>query len=391
MTAVAEASGNPPPNLFAGADPIEDENLGNYGEYFDNPAPVSGAPAAEVVPPAVADTAGDTGAPPVEGASADPAAPAAAPTDTPPTGEPVGDPQPAEPAAASPADPEITPPPEPVAGESGAEGAEPQETSVPSYRLAQEAARRRQAEAHAQDMERQLQDAQQQVQRQVQPQVPQVPVQPVEQTQLPAASALDLGDDPKQMFDKVLDGDLDSATALFTDMMRKATVQQQAPAAAGQAGPTPEDVQAVVEQKVQAMQLREAEIAVIVGLEQKYEVFDPNSGSFDKDLVDETLALKATYEARHFTPADAMERASMMVLNMNGIATAVPTAPLNPAQAPNPAAVKRNVDALNATPPQMPVGAQQGGIPEIDINSLSQEDFEALPEATIARLRGDTL
>jgi hypothetical protein len=366
-TPAEEATGNPPANLFAGADKIEDEDLGNFGEYFDNPPPVPGA-TPEVVPPV--EVAPEVAAePPVEEA---------------PPAELAAEEPPVDPATAE-AAPEIEPPP-PVETE---EEADQQETSVPSYRLAQEAARRRQAESYAQDMERQLQDAQQQLQQQVQPPVPQVPTEQPPQAAA-APQPIDLGDDPKQMFDKVLDGDLDKATQLFTDMMQKATAAQQQPVQQANI-PTPEDMKAVVAQQVHEMSMREAELSVIETLESKYEVFNPNSANFNKDLVDETLMLKNTYVGQSYTPADAMERASAMVLNMNGIATATPTAPANPAAVPNTAAVKRNVDALNAQPPQMPAGAQQQGVPEININNLSQEDFEALPEATIARMRGDLL
>lgn len=367
--------------LFAGADPIEDENLGNFGEYFDNPPP---APVAETAP--VADTPpAEGGAPVPDTGSATPEA-TPAPENTAPVGEPVGDQAAPEPAAAGAADPEITPPPEQVEDQSSAEGAD---SLVPSYRLAQEAARRRQAEAYAQEMERRVQAAEATAAQQVQPQVPQVPVDPA--PPVPAApQPLDLGTDPKQMFDKVLDGDLDKATELFTDMMGKATAaqQQQAPAATG---PTPDDVQSLVQQQMQAQRLRDAELSVVDALEAKYEVFNPTSNQFNKDLVDETLALKVTYEKMHYTPAEAMHRASAMVLNMNGIDTGQTAVPASPTAAPDPAAVKRNVEAQNATPPQMPAGAAQESAPEIDVTKLSQEDFEALPEATIARLRGDLL
>lgn len=373
----------PQSTLFAGADAIEEENLGNFGEYFDNPPPARGAPASEVEPSTSENPPSDTGQQGLDGAATDPAPSAPAPQDTAAGSEPVGDQESAEPAPDAGAAPETDETTEQVEGQSVAE------STVPSYRLAQEAARRRQAEEYAREMERRLQAAEAAAQQQVQPQVP--PVSTEQPAQAPAPTpteSFDLGDDPKQMFDKVLDGDLDKATQLFTDMMQKAANQQQAQQPAANV-PTPEDMKAVVEQQVQEMSLRQAELAVIDTLEKTYDVFDPTSTKFNKDLVDETLLLKNTYVGQHYTPADAMQRASAMVLNMNGIATAQPTAPANPAAVPDSKAVKRNVDALNAQPPSLPAGAQQQGTPEMDITKLTEEEFDALPEATVARMRGD--
>ena len=372
----------PQSTLFAGADAIEEENLGNFGEYFDNPPPAPGASASEVEPPASENPPSDTGQQGLDGAATDPAPADPAPQDTAAGSEPVVDPQQAEPAPDAGAAPEAGETPEQVEGQGASEG------TVPSYRLAQEAARRRQAEEYAREMERRLQAAEAAAQQQVQPQVP--PVSTEQPAQAAAApEPFDLGDDPKQMFDKVLDGDLDKATQLFTEMMQKTAANQQ-PAQQPPANiPTPEDMKAVVEQQVHEMQRRNEELAVIDTLEKTYDVFDPASDKFNKDLVDETLLLKDTYVSQKYTPAEAMQRASAMVLHMNGIASAQPTARANPAAVPSTAAVKRNVDALNAQPPAMPAGAQQQGTPEIDITKLTEEEFDALPEATVARMRGD--
>jgi len=54
--------------------------------------------------------------------------------------------------------------------------------------------------------------------------------------------------------------------------------------------------------------------------------------------------------------------------------------------------IRKKVAAANSQPPQLPgdAGASRGE-PSIDLNTLSQEEFDALPEATLQRLRGDIM
>jgi hypothetical protein len=52
------------------------------------------------------------------------------------------------------------------------------------------------------------------------------------------------------------------------------------------------------------------------------------------------------------------------------------------------AAVQRNLKANAQQPPTVPAGGG-GQQPEIDISRLTEEEFDALPDAVIARLRGD--
>jgi hypothetical protein len=53
--------------------------------------------------------------------------------------------------------------------------------------------------------------------------------------------------------------------------------------------------------------------------------------------------------------------------------------------------VKKNVEASNAQPPKLNQGESGGKSSSemVDVNKLTDEEFDALPEATRARLRGD--
>lgn len=357
---------------FAGADPIEEENLSDGAAFLqaDDGVPTvedDVAPAVpEPVPTANTDPEQETAAVPAEGA-------------TPPVESAETPPVETEAAADVPAEA-----PEDVDPDGGA--------SVPSFRLAQESARRRTAEARVQEMEDYLNSLQQQPAA-TQPQQPaqqDVPAATPEGTSEDAAAlgelSIDFGDNAKQMFDKALDGDIDTANQLFSDMVNEAaTKAAQAAIAASPAASGQQDVSVAVEQQLQYNNMRNDEMVVIESLEQQVTAFNPNSPDFNKDLVNETLAIQNAYVQQNFTPADAMKRAASMTLAAHGITVAAAPVPASDA---NSAQVQRNVAANNQQPPIVPVGAGNK-VPDVDISAMSEEEFDALPEATIARLRGD--
>ena len=55
----------------------------------------------------------------------------------------------------------------------------------------------------------------------------------------------------------------------------------------------------------------------------------------------------------------------------------------------NEAAVKRGARASRQQPPPMGLGATPNGPAKVDIDNMSEEDFERLPEADKKKLRGD--
>ena len=343
---MAKRNENP---VFAGADEIEEENLSHGKAYEDieDGVPLTSMMLADTSPP---------------------------PPEVPKPGE---KPEPEEePEAEAEAEPE----PEPEAK------AEPEheEGAVPSWRLAQEASRRRQAEARVQEMEAYLRDLEVFKQHASTPGTA-AAADVSQQLDL----QFDFGDNARQMFDKALDGDLDTANKLFGEMLTGAA-RKAAEAAIAQSGARrkPANLDKEIQQRLLAMRLQEEEERVIHTLETNYDVFNPQSTSFSKDMVDEVLTIQDAYIAKHHTPAEAMDRAAAMVLQQYGIQLKNAAAAAKPGTSQRSAAVQRNLKANAQQPPTVPAGGG-GQQPEIDISRLTEEEFDALPDAVIARLRGD--
>ena len=124
---------------------------------------------------------------------------------------------------------------------------------------------------------------------------------------------------------------------------------------------------------------------------EEYPQLDTDSDSFDEDLNAEALVFQSAYLNQGYLPAEAVRRAA------NAAIRVVRPELLTATEAPKVAAkarttnVKGNVDASNAQPPKMNQGESGGKTSSemIDINKLTDEEFDALPEATRARMRGD--
>jgi hypothetical protein len=337
----------------AGADPIEDEDLGNVAEEL---LAEEGTMEARAMAEQEA----------AEIAEAEPVAD----SDTPEAEEPVAE----EPAAEEPAAEEPAAE-EPAAEEPAAEEPEqPQNIMIPKARLDQEAARRRAAEQQLQDIQARMETGQD---------TPAQTQQKLENLQL------DLGETPKQLFDKILDGDLDTASQLLTGVLQDVATQ------AAQTGY--EQARGEFQETVTQHGQKNAEQAVISELEEAHEFYNPTSENFDNDAVEETLALQQGFIAKGYSPADAMRTAAHYYSTMRAAMEGVPAeAAPAPAPAPAPAArapeaVKRNVEAAKAQPAAVATTTGNetvtDGLP--DVAKLTVDEIDALPEATLKRLRGD--
>lgn len=371
--AEAAVEDNAPDNYWrAGADAIEEEDLSsgltpdmadllNQGILRDDHATQEpDAPVADETPSAEAQPEG-------EGlTSAEEPAPEAGSEE-----EPAADGEaPAEPAKAEAGDS----PSEPVEGEA------PKKIMVPKDRLDQEISRRRQ-------LEEQLRAVQGQ-------QGTDTPEQTVEKLE---ALDIDFGEDPKKMFDKILDGNLDEANDIFGQLIQKAATT------AAKAGYT--QARSEMEQVVNNVNDTRSEAQVIADFEDNYALFRPGDDGFNQDAVNDTVAMAKGFVAAGMSGAAAMQKAGDMTIKLMGAKAdnyeAEAPAP-TPAPAPAPAAepppaprspqdVDRNVQAQQQQPPSTQ-GRNNPPPPELpDITQLSQDELEALPEATLKRLRGDYL
>ena len=283
-------------------------------------------------------------------------APVEDPEEEPEAEEPEEEPEAEEPEAEEAEEPE-----EPEAEEPEPEPAPQAEKqhSIPKYRFDEVNERRKAAERRARELERQ-------------------------QELNDPSKAIDFDFDAKERryAELVMDGDHDKALELRREIR--------------QAEQTAYRVMA----EHQAEQTREStkeELAfdsAVAELNAAYPAFDPSAEGYNKALVDEALDLHAGFVSRGYTPASALRKAVLYVAAMNDLRPAgeEPATPsLN--EAPKAAAkkktdVKAKLEAASKQPPRQK-GVGVAGEKKIDLDSMSEEEFDALPEATKARLRGD--
>ena len=192
-----------------------------------------------------------------------------------------------------------------------------------------------------------------------------------------AIPAIDILALSKQRSEATLDGDLEKA----------AQIDKQIYEASKQVAAEPIDMEAL-ESRVEAkMELK----ATLTSVFEEYPQLDTDSDSFDEELNSEALVFQSAYLHQGYSPAEAVRRAA------NAAIRVVRPELLAATEAPKVAAkarktnVKGNVDASNAQPPKMTQGESGGKTSSemVDINKLTDEEFDALPEATRARMRGD--
>jgi hypothetical protein len=129
-------------------------------------------------------------------------------------------------------------------------------------------------------------------------------------------------------------------------------------------------------------------------IQAKYPILDENSTNFDADLTQEVLDLRDAFMVQGFSGSDALQKATDYTL------AAKKPELLNPTPAPQPkidntvaekkkvANINKKLQAADSQPPQMK-GEGARGEKKVDLNMLSDDEFSALPEETLRRLRGD--
>ena len=180
----------------------------------------------------------------------------------------------------------------------------------------------------------------------------------------------------------VLDGEADKATALRTEI-RNAEREQMMFEVQQKMGQT-------VQQSQEAIQLQTTANLI----QEQYPILDENSQEYNKDMADEVIDLRAAFIVQGYQAADALTKATKYVL--------VGSQPEPVAEAPAPkqqaaveqkkkkATVKKKIAASQSQPPDLQgQGNAERGEGTLDVNALSEDEFNALPEETLRRLRGD--
>ena len=137
-------------------------------------------------------------------------------------------------------------------------------------------------------------------------------------------------------------------------------------------------------------------------LENNFPVFDRNSDQYNEGYTQEVIDLRDAFIVKGENPVAALTKAAKFVLREYDLVDMSETAPapsLSGETAPRVdevakkrAQVSRKLKAAEAQPPEMPGESSSArGEKPLDISSMTEEEFNALPEATLKRLRGDII
>lgn len=202
----------------------------------------------------------------------------------------------------------------------------------------------------------------------------------------PAKPSIDLDAKEAEYMDAVLDGDREKALSIRREI-REAEMQSV---------PQPTQNTPTVSEIKAALKFDET----VAEMNKLYPVFDPQSDDHDADLTDEAVVLSQGFQRRGMAPDAALRKAVKYVVEANGIeAAGVEPVALTDAKAQQPTAaakpalpakaVQNKLQTANKQPPKPASIVERE--PSVDVDSMSLEEFEALPESTVRRLRGDML
>lgn len=184
----------------------------------------------------------------------------------------------------------------------------------------------------------------------------------------------------------VLDGEAEKAAALRADIRKAERVQIEYEMT--------QRMTDTVSNNQQASALQQAAST----LEAEFPIFNAKSDEYDETLTQEVIDLRDAFIIKGDNPVAALSRAAKFVISENGLVDDTPTLSTAAAKAATDevskkrAEVSRKLKVADSQPPEMTgEGAAVRGEAALDVASLSEEEFNALPEATLKRLRGDIL
>jgi hypothetical protein len=135
-------------------------------------------------------------------------------------------------------------------------------------------------------------------------------------------------------------------------------------------------------------------------MEETYPVFNSNAEEFNEDYTNEVVELRDAFIVQGFEAVDALSKAVKFVVKDHDLDQVQESAPSLAGKAQKSvdevakkrAQVKKKLQAADAQPPELPgESSSTHGEKALDLSTMTEEEFAALPEATIKRLRGDIL
>lgn len=126
-------------------------------------------------------------------------------------------------------------------------------------------------------------------------------------------------------------------------------------------------------------------------LMEQYPMLDENSVDYNQELQTEVLELRDAFVSKGYVPVDALSKATNYVMGINAPAPVVePVINTQLQETKQKAQVTKKLEASKAQPPTLQgegVNAKKDA--KLDLNTLSTDEFNALPEETLRRMRGD--
>ena len=260
------------------------------------------------------------------------------------------------------ADEEETSEDEEAPAETEEDSAPKKEPFIPKHRLDQEARKRRSLEAENAELRKAAAKA-------------------AAPAPVPAIDMDALKVDRAKVFELVLDGKTAEASELQQSIDERIIAASQ-----------PKEVD--VSGEISAREMQVAFNSTVDKMEEAYPFLNPdNADIYDADLTDRIVAVRDAYQARNYTPADALEQAvddMVRAYRPEVLSEAAPAAETPAPRTPKPRDVKKQTARINKEPPN--IGKAKAAEVEdgaIDIFSMSEEDFDKLSEKELAQLRGD--
>ena len=155
-------------------------------------------------------------------------------------------------------------------------------------------------------------------------------------------------------------------------------------------------MQQTVSQNAQATALQ----AAANELEANFPVFDQNAAEYNADFTQEVIDLRDAFMVQGFEAVDALSKAASFVIKDHDLVTDAAqestltqtAAPMQDEVAKKRAEVNKKLKAAKSQPPELPGESSAArGEKALDISNMTEDEFNALPDATIKRLRGDLL
>ena len=267
----------------------------------------------------------------------------------------------AEPEAEPEVEPEVEEPEEEVAEEE--EAPKPKKIMIPKSRLDDEIAKRRKLETDLAELQKQHKQVE----------------TTKEQDEAFATATKEANALLRQANEAVLDGELDKAAELQQQALVKMNVANQTTHAPDV---DPEAIYAQIEAKLELKH-------TIKDIYEKYPEFNHEGDQADGEMIERAIMYEKMYAEMGHTPSEAVRRAVEDTLKVLAPEKLVekPVSKKPSREQDKRSNLKTKVEAANKVPPVPKTSNSEE--PAIDIATLTEDDFDALPESVKARLRGD--